>query len=162
MNKFLLATILVFVKFIFEAIFGFQWQVFDPLLVVVVVFTFFHSFDTLDYLGYAIFCGLLKDIFSSDIFGIYTLTYLAATFIVVAISRLLYRHNWFFVFPVVFIAVFLTYPTVFILKATVLKSTTGPYSAFLFLRSLVESFASVVWAYPIYIFSKRCACELIA
>lgn len=162
MNKYLLALILIFLKYFFTAIFGFSWQLFDPLLVLVVIFTYFHSFDMLDYIKYAVFCGLLSDIFSLDLFGLYILTYLACVFIIVVTSRLLYRHNWIFIFPVVFLSVFLSYPLAICAKAVIFKTSVGPYTALFFTRSFCESIAAVLWAYPVYFYSKRCACELIS
>lgn len=162
MNKFVLALILMFAKYMFAAVFGFAWQVFDPLLILVIVFTYFHSFDMPDYLGYAIFCGLLSDITSADIFGLHILLYCACVFIVVAASRLLYRHNWVFIFPVIFLTVFLSFPFVLLLKAMVFKAGANSMSALFIFRIFCESLAAVLWAYPIYLFSKRCACELIA
>ena len=76
MRRFLIVPLLVLLKFTFFSFFGSFWFLFDPLLALVVIYTFFHSMDMRDYLSYALFCGLWQDIFSLDLFGIHMFSYL--------------------------------------------------------------------------------------
>ncbi len=156
MDKFLFALLLVFFKFAFVHVVSFPWSLFDPLLAIVVIYTFFHSLDMRHYLVYALFCGFLRDVFGLDVFGISMLSYLACAFGVAVASRIIYRQNWVFVFPMVFFGVFLNNQLIFLLRVLLLPASHMNFSGWFFIRSLVESIGTVLLSYPLYIFSKRC------
>jgi hypothetical protein len=76
--------------------------------------------------------------------------------------RLIYRHNWIFIFPVIFIAVGLNGHILLFFKTVFLASTADAAHYGLFLRRVLwESAGSTALAYPLFHFAKRCAPELI-
>lgn len=161
MNRFLLPFIFIFLKFILAQLFNISWFLFDPLLALVVFYTFFHSLDIKDYCGYAVYCGLCADIFSLDVFGIHILSYLGCAFIVAALSVMMYRENRFFVFPVVFLGVFLTNLFSFILKLFIFNAAQFQDLQWFLVSSFSQALGTVIFAFPLYKFSKKCVPELI-
>lgn len=160
MDKFILAICLLFLKFAFVSLLSLPGPVFDPLLALVVIYTFFHTLDIREFVLYALFCGFCRDIFSLDVFGIYMLSYLISAFGVALASRIIYRQNGLLVFPLVFIAAFLNSQIIFLLRFFVLHIGTLHLSGGFGLRCLVESIGTTLFAYPVYLFSKRCALGL--
>jgi rod shape-determining protein MreD len=161
MNKFSLAVLLIFFKFALTSFFSLPWSFFNPLFALVIFYTFFHSLDTKDYVIYALFCGLLGDFFSLDVFGVYTISSLACAFGVAFVTRFIYRQNWIFVFPMVFLGTLLANLAIFFLKFFFLKGGVFPFSGWFLARCLFESLGTVLIASPLYNFSKRCSYELI-
>lgn len=161
MNIFLLPVIFIVLKFILVQLFNLSFFPFDPLIVLIVFYTFFHSLDVKDYCGYAVYCGLCADIFSLDIFGVHILSYLGCVFVVASLSILIYRENRYFVYPAVFLSVFLTNIFSFLLKLFIFN-TVRFYDIGLFLVvSFVQASGLVIFAIPFYKFSKKCVPELI-
>lgn len=162
MNKYFLALIFVFLKFVFVSLSSLPWPLFDPLLVCAVLFTFFHSLEARGWVMYVFFCGILRDVLSADVFGLYLFSFLFSCFAVSMLVRLIYRHNWIFVFPVIFVAVGLNYHILLFFKTVFLTQAAGAAHYSLFLgRVLLESAGSTALAYPLFLFAKRCAPELI-
>ena len=162
MNRSFLAVGLVFLKFALTSLLSMPLNLFDPLLAAVVIYTFFHSLDTKDFVTYALFCGFAADLFSLNSFGTYMFSYLACAFSVSLLSRIVYRQNWLFVFPLVFLGVFLNAHFILILEPILSRGASPHYGGLFLLRTLAESFGTTLLAYPLYLFSKRCASQLIA
>ena len=160
MEKFLLPLLLLFSKFILVNFFSLPWSFFDPLIACVIIYTFFHNLDTKAFILYALFCGLLREFFSLDVFGIYLLAYLGCSLSVAFLARLVDRHNWMLIFPVVFFGNVLANLVVFLLRP-LLDSTVsvGPTGLF-FARSLLEALGTTLIVYPLYLFSKKCGLKL--
>ncbi len=136
--------------------------VFEPVLAIALFYTFFHSFDTKRWLVYAFYCGFLQDIFSLDVFGLYIFSFILACLSASLLSRVVYRQNWFFVFPVVFVGVMVSYVIVLVSKIFFVPYALS-FSQVLRLLSgfILESVLSTLLVYPLYLFSKRCVPELI-
>jgi len=162
MNKSILALGLVFLKFALTSLWSMPLNIFDPLLAAVIIYTFFHSLDTKDVVAYALFCGFVADIFSLNSFGAYMISYLACAFSVSLFSRIVYRQNWLFLFPLVFLGVFLNGHFILILEPILSRGASPHYGGLFLLRILAESLGTTLLAYPLYLFSKRCASQLIA
>jgi rod shape-determining protein MreD len=159
MAKFLIVPFLVLLKLAFSSFFSSFWLLFDTSLALVVVYTFFHSMDPRDYVFYALFCGLWQDIFSSDVFGIHMLSYLGCAFGVAVASRIIYRHNQIFIFPMVFIAALLNNQLIFSLKSLLPGAAPFSFSGWFLLRTFLEASGSAAVAYPLYLFLQKCASE---
>ncbi len=159
MNKFLFALLLVFFNFAFAGVFGFSWSIFDPLLALVVIYTFINSMDTRDYLFFALYCGFLKDIFSLDAFGIAMLSYSLCALLAAFASRAVYRQNWIFVFPIVFFSSLINAHAFVLFRSLIAPAGHLNFSGLFFARSLIESLGTALFAYPIYIFSKKCVLD---
>ena len=114
MNKYYIALLAVFFKFAFVSITSMPWSIFDPLFALAVIYTFFHSLDMKNYIAYALFCGFLKDAFGLDCFGINMFSYFVCVFAVAFATRIIYRQNWIFIFPMVFLATFLNNQIIFL------------------------------------------------
>jgi rod shape-determining protein MreD len=156
-----MALVLVFFKFSLGSLFSLPLVFFDPLLALVLIYTFFHSMDVKYFIGYALFCGLLSDCFSLMGFGSYLCSYALCAWGTSLATRFIYRQNWIFVFPLVFIFSFLNSHFLFLLSRFFPGSVTFPYSGLFFLRALIESIGTTCVAYPLYLFSKRWLSELI-
>lgn len=161
MNKFLLPPLLVFLEFIFTSIYSLPWSLFDSLLTLVIIYTFFHSLDMKDFVVFALFCGFLRDIFSLDIFGVYMFSYLISSFCVSLVSVMLNRDNWFFIFPLVFLGTFLNNHIILISKFLFFGSPYQLQANWFFIRNLTEAGVNTLLAYPFYLFSKKCALEVV-
>lgn len=161
MNRFLLPLIFIFLKFILVQLFSLSWFLFDPLLVLVVFYTFFHSLDVKDYFGYAVYCGVCADIFSLDIFGIHILSYLGCAFTVAALSVLIYRENRYFVYPMVFLGVFITNLFSFVFKLLIFNTVQFHDIRWFLIVSFLQALGTVIFALPFYKISKKCVPELI-
>ncbi len=161
MNRFLVALVFVFLKFSLVSLLSLPWVFFDPLLALVVIYTFFHSLDAKDFALFALFCGFLGDIFSSMTFGTFMLSYLACAYSVSFGSRIVYRQNWIFVFPLVFLAAFANNHFVFFLALLLPHTASIPYSGWFLARAFAESVGTTLAAYPLYLFAKRWLPELI-
>jgi rod shape-determining protein MreD len=156
MRRFLIVPLLVLLKFAFFSFFGFSWLLFDPLLALVVIYTFFHSMDMREYLPYALFCGLGQDIFSLDLFGVHMLSYLAASFCVAVASRIIYRHNQIFIFPMVFAAVLLNNSLIFFLKILLPGAMPPVFSGLFLFRCFLEAAGTTLLVYLLYPFLQKC------
>ena len=156
MRRFLIVPLLVLLKFTFFSFFGSFWFLFDPLLALVVIYTFFHSMDMRDYLSYALFCGLWQDIFSLDLFGIHMFSYLVCGFSVAVASRIIYRHNQIFIFPMVFAAVLLNNSLIFFLKILLPGAIPASFSGLFLWRCFLEAAGTTMLAYPFYLFLQKC------
>lgn len=159
MFKFLLVPAVLFLKFVFLATTGITWSLFDPLLALVVVNAFIRSLETRDYCFYAIFCGFCQDVFSADIFGIHIISYLVCALVVACALKFIYRDNWVFIFPFVFIAAFLNQQIILFLKVLASGSAGLSFSWFLLLRCSVEASGTTLLAYPLYKVLSPCAKE---
>ena len=162
MNKYLLPPVFIFLKFVFVQSLSFPWPVFEPVLCLALIYSFFHSLDLKGWLLYALYCGLSRDVFSLDVFGFYIFSCVLSCFVVSILTRIVYRQNWVFVFPVVFIGIFLAGHFVIFFKTFFVSETIWVSQYWLALaRVIFESAGTALLAFPIYIFSKRCAPELI-
>ena len=162
MNRYYLSIGLVFLKFALTSLLNMPLNLFDPLLAAVIIYTFFHSLDAKDFVTYALFCGFVSDLFSLNSFGTYMFSYLACAFLVSLLSRIVYRQNWLFVFPLVFLGVFLNAHFILIMKPFLSRGASPHYGGLFLLRTLAECSGTTLLAYPLYLFSKRCASQLIA
>ncbi len=161
MNIFLLPVILIVLKLFLVRLFNLSFFPFDPLLLLVVFYSFFHNLDIKNYCGYAIYCGLCADIFSLDIFGIHIISYLGCVFIIASLSILIYRENRYFVYPMVFLSVFLVNLLSFVLKLFIFNTVQLCDSGWFLAVSFLQASVTVIFAFPFYKFSKRCVIELI-
>jgi len=157
----LLPIVLIFLKFAFVNIFSLPWSLFEPLLACVILYTFFHSFDTKDYVLYALFCGFLGEIFSADAFGIHIIAYLAVAFCVALICVVIYRENRLFLFPVVFVGTWLGNAVIVFLKSFFSHAAAGPAIGPFLLGGIAESAGNTLLVYLLDLFSKRCGLEFI-
>jgi hypothetical protein len=78
------------------------------------------------------------------------------------LSRIVYRQNWLFVFPLVFLGVFLNAHFILLLEPILSRGASPHYGGLFLLRTLAECLGTTLLAYPLYLFSKRCAFQLIA
>lgn len=161
MNIFLLPLVFIILKFILIQLFNLSSFSFDPLLLLVVFYTFFHSLDFKNYCGYAVYCGFCADIFSLDIFGIHILSYLGCAFVIASLSIVIYRENRYFVYPVLFLSVFLVNLFSFALKLFVFKAVRLHDMGLFLIVSFIQAFITVIFAFPFYKFSRKCVPELI-
>jgi cell shape-determining protein MreD len=162
MNRFLLPFIFIFLKFAFVQLFSLPWPLFEPVLALAVIYTFFHSLDTKGWLIYAFFCGFVMDIFGFDVFGLYMFSCILSCFAVSVLTRFIYRQNWVFIFPMIFVGIFLTNHFVLFFKTVFLSQGfwISQYG-WVLARIFLEAAGTTLLAYPFYHFSKRCAPELI-
>ncbi len=163
MNKYFLALIFLFFKFVFLQIFSFPYPIFDPLICLALVYAFFHSLEIKSWAFYTLFCAVLRDVFSLDVFGIYIFSFLFSCMVVSVLARLLYRDNWLLVFPAVFTGVFLHMHAILFLKTVLFSESIwiSNYGLF-FCRAMSESIFTAVVVYPVYLIGKKCVPELIA
>ncbi|MDD5019356.1 MAG: hypothetical protein PHH75_01190 [Candidatus Omnitrophica bacterium] len=158
MIKFLIIPVIVVLEYFFHRFFCVSWFLFDPLLAAAVVYTFFHSLEARGFVFYALWCGFWRDAGGTDLFGVFMISYLLTVFGVSYLVRVLYRHNWMFIFPVVFAAQLLNNHLVLVLRLSLggIRSTT--YAYFLG-RTLLQAFGTTALVYPLFLFFKKCAPE---
>ena len=160
MNKLFLPVILIALQFFFNSLGWFSWSVFDGPLALVVMFTFFHNLDTRDTILYAVVCGLYRDLYSLDVFGLFTFSYILVAFFVSFVTRFINRHNGIFVFPVLF-AVSVLHPYLAAaIKAFFAESAVPSMSGLFFVRSLLQAVGTTALAVPLYLLSRPCGLEL--
>ena len=161
MDLFILPLFLILLKFAAANFFSLSFSLFDPLMGLMVVYTFFHSLDTRTVFLYAIVCGLLREIFSCDVFGIYLISYLGSAFTVACVMRLVYRDNWLFVFPVVFFGTFFCNALTYILRPLLGGILPAGQSGLFFIKNLIEACGTTLFIYPLYRWAKKCDLKLI-
>ena len=161
MNKFFLPPILILAELMLVQVFNLHLSLFNSLLLLVVLFTFFHSLDIRDFVLFSLYCGFLRDIFSLDFFGMNALSYVLCAFCVSAVSNIIYRHNWVLVFPLVFAAVFLNSQVIQLLKLLLFGISYQPTSIIFVLKVFAEAIGTSLLVYPLYQFFKRCVPEFI-
>jgi rod shape-determining protein MreD len=160
MNKLLLPLALIALQFFFSALGWFSWSLFDGPLALVVMFAFFHSLDTRNAVFYAVLCGLCRDLFSLDVFGLSALTYVVIVFMVLFTTRFINRHNGFFVFPVIFIASLSAPYLGAVMKAFFAETAVSSSAGIFFSRSLLQAVGTTALALPLYLLSKPCGLGL--
>ena len=156
MNKLFLPIALLFFQFFLNALGGSAWLLFDGPLALVVIYAFFHRFDTRDIVLYAVFCGLCRDIFSMDVFGLSAFAYGTIAFLVSLATRFINRHNDAFVFPVVFISAWLCPYVAVVLKALFAETAVSPFSGVFFVRGFLGAVGTTVLAVLLYHFWRLC------
>jgi cell shape-determining protein MreD len=160
MKKLFLPLALIFFQFSFNALGWTSWPLFNGPLALVVMFAFFHSLDMRDTVFMAALCGACMDFFSLDVFGLSALIFVGIALAVSFATRFINRHNGFFVFPVIFIAVLLdSYFTVWA-KGFFADASGDWLSALFFTRSFVQAVGTTALAVPLYLFSSRCGLRL--
>lgn len=158
MVKFLIIPVIVVLEYAFHKLFCVSWFLFDPLLAAAVVYTFFHHLDARGCVGYALWCGFWRDAFGTDVFGIFMISCLLTVFGAAFMVRVLYRHNWIFVFPVVFAGQLLNNHLAFALRPFLGGSPSVSYVCF-FGRTFLQAFGTTLLSYPFFLFFKKCAPE---
>jgi cell shape-determining protein MreD len=151
--------ILVFLKMMLTQIFSLPFSLFDPLLLLVIFYTFFHSMDVRDFIFYALFCDALRDVFSLDVFGFYLFSYFVCSLLVSIACRFIYRENPLLVFPIVFFGVLLNNTLIFFAKYAFLHSAVVFQPGWFLSRTLIEALGTTAASYPFFLFSKKCALE---
>jgi len=162
MNIYLLPLLAMALRYLVSGLFCVPWTFFDPVCCCVIVYAFFHSMDTKDFVLFALYGGLVRDALSLDAFGLYMMAYLATAFAAAAIALFINRQNWIFVFPVVFLATLLSQHILFFLRIWSDPGSPVPYSWGFLGRSFVEAAGTTLFVYPLYRFSRRCALTLTA
>ncbi|MFA5038493.1 MAG: hypothetical protein WC732_02300 [Candidatus Omnitrophota bacterium] len=158
MIKFLAAPALVILEYAFHQFLPHPWLLFDPLLALVLIFTFFHYLETKPFVCYALWCGFWQDLTAMSGFGVFMISYLACAFAAAFLSRIIYRPNRLFIYPLVFLGQILNNHIAFFL-ALFSSGRMMPYS-FLFLgRTFLEACGTALLAYPVSLFLKKCAPE---
>jgi cell shape-determining protein MreD len=158
MIKYLVVPVLVLLEFAWHRLLGIPWLLFDPLLAAAMVYTFLHHLDARGCVGYALWCGFWRDAFGMDVFGIYMMSYVLTVFGVAFMVRVLYRHNWMFVFPVVFAGQILNNHLVFCLRPFLGGSPSVSYARF-FGRTFLQAFGTTLLSYPFFFLFKKCEPE---
>jgi hypothetical protein len=109
-------------------------------------------------------CGLrlvvrfLERRFGTDIFGIYMMSYILTVFGTAFLVRVLYRHNWKIVFPVVFAGQLLNNHLVFILRLFLGAGPLVSYARF-FGRTFLQALGTTLLGYLFFLFFKKCEPE---
>ena len=151
---------LIALQFFLSSLGWFSWSVFDGPLALVVMFTFFHNLDTRDSILYAVVCGLCRDLYSLDVFGLFAFSYIVVAFCVSFVTRFINRHNGVFVFPMVFVvSVFHPYLAA-VIKSFFAESAVPSMSGLFFVRSLLQAVGTTALAVPLYLLSRPCGLEL--
>lgn len=151
---------LLFLKFAFTNFFSLSFSFFDPLLCIVIIYTFFHSLDFFAFVGLAIFCGILRDIFSIDVFGIYLFSFIFCTLAAVFVARLVNRDNWFIALALVFLGVLFNNFLVVFLKPFFGSFASEGITGWFLLRNFIEALGTTALAYGLIKFSKKCDLKL--
>ena len=160
MNKLFLPLICLVFESSLSALGFVTWSFLDGPLALVVMFTFAHSLDTRSFILYAAWCGLCRDLFGLDVFGVMTLSYIAIAFLISIATRFINRQNGFFVFPMVFVAAWLHPFLAVWVKAFFAETAVSPSSGWFFVRSFVQAVGTTVLAIPLYFLSRSCGWEL--
>jgi rod shape-determining protein MreD len=161
MDMILLTFVLLFLKFAFTNFFSLPFSFFDPLLCIVIIYTFFHSLDFFAFAALAIFCGILRDVFSLDVFGVYFFSFMLCTLAVVFVARLVNRDNWLIVLPIVFLCVLFNNFLAMFLKPLLGSFSSEGISGWFLIRNFIEALGTTALAYCLIIFSKKCDLKLI-
>ncbi len=155
-NRWLWPFLLLAAQVIVDQLTGASVTFFDPFLAAIVLYAYFHNYDVRDNILFAGLCGLLKDVAGLDVFGLYTVSFVLVSTGVAYGTRFLNRQLDVFVFPIVFLAVFVQRFAVGMGRLVFFD--TGPRGsviAFL-LRAGLTAAGSVVAAFALYRFSRRC------
>ncbi len=158
MIKFFVIPLLVLAEFAWHHFLCLSWLLFDPLLAAAVVYTFLHYLDARGCVGYALWCGFWRDAFGTDVFGIYMMSYILTVFGTAFLVRVLYRHNWKIVFPVVFAGQLLNNHLVFILRLFLGAGPLVSYARF-FGRTFLQALGTTLLGYLFFLFFKKCEPE---
>lgn len=160
MNKLFLPLVLLVFESFLNALGFFSWSLLDGPLALVVMFTFSHSLDMRHFLFYAAWCGLCRDLFGLDVFGVMTLSYIAIAFLIALATRFINRQNGFFVFPMVLVAAWLHPSLAVWVKTFFAEMAAAPFSGWFFIRCFIQAVGTTVLAIPLYFFSRSCGWEL--
>lgn len=160
MDMILLTLGLFFLKFGLTNFFSLPFSFFDPLLCLVIIYVFFHSLDSFVFIAFAIFCGVLRDIFSLDVFGIYLVSFVFCSMAVVFVARLVNRDNWLIVLPLVFLFVLFNNFLVVLLKPFFGSSINEGITGWFLLKNFTEALGTTALAYVLINFSKKCDLRL--
>jgi cell shape-determining protein MreD len=161
MNRYAIALILVFLSFAWAEIFRLPWTVMDPLLGVVVLYTFFHSLDGRAVVFFAIFCGFLREFFSLDVFGVYVASFALAAYGVSWFCRLVFRENWIFLLPAVFLGVVLNNAILLLLTSLGLGAGAFGEWARVAGRISVQASGTVLFVFALYRYCRPCVYDFI-
>lgn len=156
---FLAAPVAALLEIFLHQFFCAGWLLFDPLLALALIYAFLHYLETRNFLLYAFWCGLWKDAFSVGAFGVFAAVFVSCALLAAFASRMVYRRNWLFIFPLVFLGQFVSNHIAFFLDLLLPLGRHFSYSFSFFGRTLLEAFGTSVFAYPVFIFlggNRRC------
>lgn len=160
MDMIFLSLGLLFLKFAFTNFFSLPFSFFDPLLCIVIIYVFFHSLNFFAFFALAIFCGLLRDIFSLDVFGVYLFSFVFCALAVVFVARLVNRDNWLIALALVFLGVLFNNFLVVLLKPLFGSFASEGITGWFLLKNFIEALGTTALAYGLINFSKKCDLRL--
>ncbi len=155
-NRFLWPFFLLAAQVVVDQLTGASVSFFDPLLAAVVLYAYFHNYDVRDNVLFAALCGVVKDVLGLDVFGLYAVSFVLVSLGVVYGTRFLNRQQDIFVFPIVFLAVFVQRLGVGMGRLVFFDAgPRGSVVAF-FLRVGLTAAGTLVAAFALYRLSRQC------
>lgn len=152
MIKYLLVPFLVVLEYFVHRFLG-GWLLFDPLLVLALVYAVLHYLEMRPVVIFALWCGFWQDLTSLGPFSIFMISYGLSALVVAYLTRLMDRHNRVLIFPLVFVGQILNNHAAFFLN--LFLSGTLPYSILFFGRTFLEAVGTTCLAYPVYLLFRK-------
>lgn len=132
---------------------------FSPLLVIVIMRAFLCRGGIRRLLFFCFFCGLLADILSADVFGVFICSYMLCGVAAAEAATFLYRQNRGILLLAVLAGVVVNNHIVLFLKTMFFLSAPSFKYGIFFLKTLLEAAGSVGLAYWLQKIYYPCASE---